>query len=169
MKTHLPHPKCGACGKSLYKGVEVGSKTTPEMPYQWCRNPKCPSNGKAANVPEKPKLRAVDKTKAFKKAVSDQVKVLESEMDNTPLKPKKLRKAMPAADFKPRPKESNIITSARARVAALIKDASSPLEAAQSIGLVLALLNQQVGNLDAANALIDEYSLGEKYGLEKFP
>jgi hypothetical protein len=37
-----------------------------------------------------------------------------------------------------------------------------------SIGIVLAIVNQETGNHTAANALIDEYGLERLFGIKKF-
>jgi len=51
----------------------------------------------------------------------------------------------------------------RAMVAAATTDAPRP-----SVGIVLAIVNQETGNHTAANALIDEYELERLYGIKKF-
>lgn len=51
----------------------------------------------------------------------------------------------------------------RAMIEAVSKDAPRP-----SIGIVLAIVNQETGNHAAANALIDEYGLESMFGIKKF-
>lgn len=69
------------------------------------------------------------------------------------------RKAVPKPT---KPVDNNVVSVARERVAKLLKAFGN------EIGLVLALANQELGNNAVANALIDEYALTEKFGLEKF-
>lgn len=149
---HAAHPKCPTCKKALYKSAEKGGKVTTEMPYKYCRNANCPSIGAALTV--------------MKKGVYAENTVVES-FDSRSVgpsqekKPKKLiRKAVPAVDAKP--KDSDVVRSARAKIAVLLQ--SSAAEA----GLILALLNQGTGRLEEANAIIEEYSLTEKFGLQRF-
>jgi hypothetical protein len=54
-------------------------------------------------------------------------------------------------------------TRLRAMIAAATKDAPKP-----SVGIVLAIVNQETGNHAAANALIDEYGLERLFGIKKF-
>lgn len=65
------------------------------------------------------------------------------------------------------PEEPEAIREARARLRAMIvaatKDAPKP-----SVGIVLAIVNQETGNHAAANALIDEYGLERLFGIKKF-
>ena len=48
-------------------------------------------------------------------------------------------------------------------ITAATKDAPKP-----SVGIVLAIVNQETGNHAAANALIDEYGLERLFGIKKF-
>lgn len=63
--------------------------------------------------------------------------------------------------------EPQAIRDARVRLRALItqatKDAPKP-----SVGIVLAIVNQETGNHAAANALIDELGLEKLFGIKKF-
>jgi hypothetical protein len=63
--------------------------------------------------------------------------------------------------------EPEAIRSARQRlrsmIAAATKGAPKP-----SVGIVLAIVNQETGNHAAANALIDEYGLERLFGITKF-
>jgi hypothetical protein len=63
--------------------------------------------------------------------------------------------------------EPDAIRSARQRlrsmIAAATKGAPKP-----SVGIVLAIVNQETGNHAAANALIDEYGLERLFGIMKF-
>lgn len=65
------------------------------------------------------------------------------------------------------PEEPQAIREARARlrglIAAATKDAPKP-----SVGIVLAIVNQETGNHAAANALIEEYGLERLFGIRKF-
>lgn len=63
--------------------------------------------------------------------------------------------------------EPDAIRSARERLRGMIAkvsgDAPKP-----SVGIVLAIVNQETGNHAAANALIDEYGLERLFGIKKF-
>lgn len=63
--------------------------------------------------------------------------------------------------------EHEAIRAARERLRGMIeiatKDRPKP-----SIGVVLAIVNQETGNHAAANALIDEYGLTRLFGIKKF-
>lgn len=71
------------------------------------------------------------------------------------------------ADAQEASDEPQTIRDARARLRVLIaeatKDAPKP-----SVGIVLAILNQETGNHAAANALIDELGLEKLFGIKKF-
>lgn len=71
------------------------------------------------------------------------------------------------ADTQPPTEEPESIREARERLRALIaeatKDAPRP-----SVGIVLAIVNQETGNHAAANALIEEYGLERLFGIKKF-
>lgn len=77
------------------------------------------------------------------------------------------RRAVPGADAPPKPKEAEPLAKARLRVRSILAAVTdgAPKE---SIGLVLAILTQEVGNQKAAEVLIDEFELDKKYGLLKF-
>lgn len=71
------------------------------------------------------------------------------------------------ADKEAADEEPQAIRDARVRLRALItqatKDAPKP-----SVGIVLAIVNQETGNHAAANALIDELGLEKRFGIKKF-
>lgn len=63
--------------------------------------------------------------------------------------------------------EPDAIREARKRLRTLITHATAGAPR-PSVGLVLAIVNQETGNHAAANALIDEYSLERLFGIQKF-
>lgn len=77
------------------------------------------------------------------------------------------RAAVPASAVPPKPTEPEPIAKARRRIKDILSEVvkGHPREAA---GLVLAILSQETGNQRAAEALIDEYKLDTKFGLQKF-
>ena len=151
---HTSHPKCKSCGRALFKGTTVGSKVKPSDPYQYCRNAKC-AEYCAKHAPEQdaPKLLAPDPPKGGPASVEVIAKT------ERPLR----RRARPASDRTTKPQDSSPVATARARIRMLVAEGDPA-----ALGLTLALLNQEVGNQAAANALIDEYKLDEKFGLNKW-
>lgn len=77
------------------------------------------------------------------------------------------RAAVPSSEAPRKPKEAEPLAKARERIRGLISDVAAGAPR-QSVGLVLALLSQETGSQAAANALIDEFDLASKYGLQKF-
>lgn len=63
--------------------------------------------------------------------------------------------------------EPQAIREARERLRALIAEATRDAPR-PSIGIVLAIVNQETGNHAAANALIEEYGLERRFGIKKF-
>jgi hypothetical protein len=63
--------------------------------------------------------------------------------------------------------EPEAIREARVRLRALIAAATADAPRS-SVGIVLAIVNQETGNHVAANALIDEYGLTKLFGIKKF-
>jgi hypothetical protein len=63
--------------------------------------------------------------------------------------------------------EPGPIREARARLRSMIAQATQDAPRS-SIGIVLAIVNQETGNHTAANALIDEYGLERLFGIKKF-
>ena len=63
--------------------------------------------------------------------------------------------------------EHEAVTRARKALKPLIDQTTKGKEPI-SIGLVLAILNQETGNNKAANVLIEEYKLDKIFGLKKF-
>lgn len=88
--------------------------------------------------------------------------------------PRKRRARVPIGSDQPangnggdKEEEPQAIRDARVRlrtlIAAATKDAPKP-----SVGIVLAIVNQETGNHAAANALIDELGLEKLFGIKKF-
>jgi len=63
--------------------------------------------------------------------------------------------------------EPQAIRDARVRLRGLVKLAMKGAPPS-SIGIVLAIVNQETGNHGAANALIEEYELERLFGIKKF-
>lgn len=61
--------------------------------------------------------------------------------------------------------EPSSLAKARARIRTVVERAASQFSP-QTVGLALAIVSQETGNHDAANALIAEYGLTERYGIE---
>jgi hypothetical protein len=63
--------------------------------------------------------------------------------------------------------EPETIRVARARLRSMIAQTTKDAPRA-SVGIVLAIVNQETNNHAAANALIDEYGLERLFGIKKF-
>lgn len=63
--------------------------------------------------------------------------------------------------------EPDAIRKARERIRAFVREVTKDAPKA-SIGIVLALVNQETGSHKAANALIDELDLEKSFGIRKF-
>lgn len=75
---------------------------------------------------------------------------------------------VPANDNTGVPKnEPEAIRQARASLRLMVVEATKGAPRS-SVGIVLAIVNQETGNHVAANALIDEYELDRLFGLQKF-
>lgn len=78
------------------------------------------------------------------------------------------RAAVPVSEAPKRPEEPEAIAKARRRLKGLVSQVIPGGSSRESAGLVLAILSQETGNQRAAEALIDEYQLDTKFGLQKF-
>lgn len=191
---HPKHPTCSKCGKALFKSA-LSAKVKPTDPYAFCRNKSCEDyclkgaaepDGKVtkakrgetrAAVPEKPVDQAVpvegasEPAKSRKKAPPPAIVPADIPKADIPAKPTAVskrglaRKAVPADALPKLKREAEPIAKARQRIREIVTKISDgrPREA---IGLVLALVSQETGNQSAADALIKEFKLDEKFGLQ---
>lgn len=120
-----------------------------------------------------PKLIKAVSARGKKKGKKKPEPAKEPARDAPPMRSRR-RRAMPAPKVavakKPKQEvaeEPEAIAKARARLKVLLKQATDGAPD-QSIGLVLAILNQETGNTKAANVLIDDYGLEKAFGLKKF-
>ena len=145
-------PKCPKCGKALYKRMDTG-QVLPADPYAWCRNKACSNynrdqDGKSRFPPLKGKRRKKKQTKP------SLPKLLPPSRLSTAVGTGRAGRAEGAA-----------VAKARARIKAVI-DATEEQYGPEAIGLALAIVSQETGNHAAANSLIREYRLLEKYGIQ---
>lgn len=174
-------PKCTHCGKALYKRMDPGGVKTSD-PYGWCRNASCeayntdqsgesrfaPIGGEAKAPEAKPKKapeakakKGAKKAKA-KKGAAEAAEAAEAVAAAVGAKPKKGTKKPAAA---PAPDESPAVEKARGRIAKAL-EAVEKTYSKHVIGLTLAIVSQEMGSHEAANALIAEYDLKRLYGIE---
>lgn len=183
-------PKCEHCGKALYKRMDPGGVKTAD-PYAWCRNASCeayntdqsgdsrfapiggaapakkavakPASGgtsapKVAPPPPAKPAPKPDKAVAKKRAAQDAAEaaaVAEAAAAAVGAK----------ADAASDDGELDVVAKARKRIQ-LALDAVEKTYSKAVIGLALAIVSQQMGNNEAANALIAEYNLEELYGIQ---
>lgn len=165
------------CSKSLYKAQQKGTKVKKSDAWAWCRNRECelfgkdlsngvygdhPSDGDTEQGREATRQMFTE-SKPMTDAYQDQVD------KKTPSRKRRKRKSIPAAGVPPGEKpEPEAIQKARQRIRELLKQVVPKDAPPVSIGLTLALVNQETGNTQAANVLIDEYQLEDKFGVKKF-
>jgi len=168
-------PKC-ECGKSLYKRMDPGSVKTSD-PYGWCRNKKCsrynvdqsgesrfsPLEGEPVGTapttptaPAKPESDVVDPAHDAKRQKS---------LRKSLAKTKAKKEAPEAPEPESEGDEPEAVRKARARIKKVVEAAKVQF-GTQTVGLVLAICSQETGNHDAANQLIAEYNLTERFGIE---
>jgi hypothetical protein len=146
---HPKHPKCSFCGLSLYKAKAKGSKVKKSDPWAFCRNRACETFGHD----QARHAFVVQKGKPPTRARGRRART---------------RKTVPSPGVPPSaPVEPEAVQKARARIKELVRKLAHGRPEA-SVGLVLALVNQETGNQKAANALIAEYRLDELFGVKKF-
>lgn len=178
MSTHQPHPKCATCGRALFKAPDVGVKVKPTDEYQYCRNPDCDQycyreTGAAPEAPPEPTTPPVPAPPPARAG-------------SAPARPKRRARAADEVAEPPPPEETPVakeaseapeaeagegepisVHVARARIKALLSQWTDG-RSAVAIGLVLAIVNQELGCHEGANALIREFKLDELFGLEVF-
>ncbi len=188
-------PKCEQCGKALYKRMDSGGVKTTD-PYGWCRNAKCsayntdqsgesrfaPIGGAAPDKAEpKPKAEAKPSGKPSKapKVVPPAPKKAPPKPDKAKAKARAAKDAAEAAkvaedaaaavgaasEASEAPEGSTPLDKARHRIGLAMKAVEKTYSKAV-IGLTLAIVSQEMGSHEAANALIREYDLTEQYGIE---
>lgn len=195
MAIHQPHPKCPQCGRALYKAYGKGSKVSPEDPYVFCRNAACDLGGEEGIERRGSRARcAVGHGAADGCAECDPA--VQVDMDREAAAPPPTSETPPAAPetpalvpepeprtpeptrpFRRRSAPASVSSEDAPRTVAVIvarqkiKHVIAALTADKSreaVGLILALVNQELGCHAGANALIDELGLDVKFGLEKF-
>lgn len=150
--SHPSHPKCPSCGLSLYKSPVKGAKVKPSDPWKFCRNAHCSSfSGEELVSVEK----AVERVPRRKRPLKIP-KVLENAVKKIPVEPPK-----PAE-----PAENPHVALARKQIRVVLETITKGKEPV-AIGLILAVLNQETGNYDAANSLIEKYDLEKLFGFKK--
>jgi hypothetical protein len=189
-------PKCPKCGKALYKRMDPGGVKTSDpygwcrnsgcelyntdqsgesrfAPIGGAAPPSKKSEGKPASKPEAkpaptkaPKVappppkkapQPVDKKAA--KAKADAEAKASAEVAEAAAKAVGAKLA-PAAEG-----EGDAVAKARKRISQALEAVEATYSKAV-IGLALAIVSQQMGSHEAANALIAEYDLEERYGIK---
>lgn len=189
---HPPHPRCPKCGKMLFKSMAPKSVKKSD-PWAYCRNKDCSSTGldlsalidqaafgviSKASSRLKAKPSAEPEKAAAKRELAEPVSKAKSKPKLPPLpkvskheRAKALGKAHRAvmgkklADELDKKTEPEQVTRARdhiRRALALNGEHSKAV-----VGLTLTILAQEMGGHDIANRLIDEFKLGEQFGIEK--
>lgn len=172
--SHPIHPKCPSCGKALFKSYKA-AKVRPADPYRFCRNEKCTRCGPSGITPSPEpgpsrgmkELTDKDATKRLAKSKAAQ-KVTVTPPEPKPERPPTRAKRRTVSAAQPeKPGEPPAVAKARARIRALLESVTKDAPKV-SVGLVLAILNQETGNHKAANQLIDDFKLDQVFGLERF-
>jgi hypothetical protein len=156
---HEKHPPCPRCGKAMYKTSAVGKPSRKSDPYAFCRNDKCKYSIYKGSKAEREKVSSAAKQSVVEK--HDQPKETKAE----PLKTK--RRARPASEAAT-PPEPFVIAETRAKVKLVLARAIPEETPKVAIGLMLAVLNHELGSYEAANSIIRQYQLGQLFGFEEF-
>ena len=133
-------PKCPECGKAMYKRMDVGGVKKTD-PYAWCRNGACSLH----NRPQE-----TSRFSPLGEKITTGVPALDEAM----------AKGLPSV-----PAEPEAVAKARARIKDVM-DAAETQFGSNAVGLALAIVTQELGNHEAANALIAEYDLAKRFGIE---
>lgn len=161
-------PKCD-CGKALYKRMDAGPVKTSD-PYGWCRNPDCDHYNKDQSGESR--FSALDASEAKPKSAGKAA--VDAALGNGNGKKPKQEKAKasklkladrPAKADKPVIVAETDEEKARKRIAKIIKRGGTDESVKASLGMVLAILNEQTGSKDAGNALVTEFKLDSLYGI----
>lgn len=150
-------PKCPECGKALYKRMDPGQVKKSD-PYAWCRNKACALHNRPQETSRFSPLGADDGKVMLPAAEPDATEAAESEAKRA----KRAKKVAPSPEA---PAEPEAVAKARARIKKVM-DAAETQFGANAVGLALALVTQEMGSHEAANALIAEYQLDKHYGIE---
>lgn len=129
-------PKCPGCKKALYKRMDSGQVKKAD-PYAWCRNKKCIAYNSDQSSGAT-RFQALN-------GVQPEPEPFKAEVDF--------------------PAEPEAVSKARARIRSVL-DATEAKFGSNAVGLALAIVSQETGNHEAANALINEYKLAEQYGIQ---
>lgn len=154
MPAHPKHPKCPECSKALYKNAPGKATAKKDDAWSVCRNVACVSFYGKASAPV-----AVPPVKSAPKPTKKPIPEPPAQED----KPK--GKATAPKPPKPPREEHPAVASARVRIREILFAVIPGKFDKGSVGISLALVSQETGNHAAANALIQEYNLEEKYGI----
>ena len=169
-KKHPKHPRCPGCSKAMYKGLKGDKAPKKTDPWRFCRNKKCELFLRDQTISGEPTVVGA-KPVADEKKRGDQI--AQDLLDAPPEKvaTKKVVKAhgpqlqsLLAGNGRA---EHQAIAITRARIRATLEEAGAGDYDHNIVGIALALLSQETGNHAAANALIDEYKLDERFGIQK--
>lgn len=160
---HPPHPKCPTCGRAMYKSPTKGAKVRKADPWAFCRNETCQKCG-VDQALEGPKL-----TPGVAKEMERRVAAPAPASDKPRAKGRRKlkRRSVPSAGVPPTKAEPETIRKARARIRIIVQSVVKDKERS-AVQLVLAMMNQETGNTQAANLIISEYKLDELFGLKRF-
>ena len=173
-------PKC-SCGKALYKRMDAGPVKTTD-PYGFCRNRDCEHYNKdqsgesrfspLARKSGAPKAKTIPPA-APKKSTIPPAKHKTSPPTKAP-RPDKLgatiHEVLKTRDPARKPKtivpppSRDPISRARDQITQIMAEKGEHAKA--TVGIALGLLSQETGSKDAANLLISELALSDKYGIE---
>jgi len=170
-------PRCPACGKALYKRMDAGQVLATDS-YAWCRNQACAEynkdqSGTSTFTPltehgvkriKSAAPRPLPKSETKKKSPAPAAPAIEAQPAPVPVieaqpAPSASTSTQPAARV-----ESAAVAKARARIRTVVEAAQSQF-GVNAVGLALALVSQETGDQEAANALIREYNLTELFGI----
>lgn len=144
MGTHPKHPTCPGCGFALYKTPDKGQPSKKGAPWKFCRNARCVLR----RAPGQPELLSFNGGKSAKTKAKARAKAAAKRASVAPGEPEPIAKA-------------------RARIKKLVGSLVPEGTEAASVGIVLALLSQETGNQEAANHLIEQYGLTQRFGIQK--
>ncbi len=149
-----PHqPKCPKkCGKAFYKRMDKGQVRKSD-PYAWCRNKKCSEYNQ-------------DQTGGQSRFKPIPVKVKGIVIKTIHCPPDPIEQAVKKAMKEDPEQEPEAVTKARNRIRDVLKAVEAKF-GTNAVGLALAIVSQETGSDEAANALIAEYRLSELYGIQQ--
>ena len=156
MAIHPKHPKCPSCGRALYKNMPGGKAAGKHDPWDCCRNTKCRFFGNkgvhttGADDPAPKRMPSPDDMHGAADGFGG------SDYHDA----ESVAEAVAA-----KVEEPAAVKAARVRIREVLFQVIPGKYDASTVGIALALVSQETGNHAAANVLIAEYRLTEKYGI----